>query len=101
MFIVGVDDQGSPNEFGETNILMTSVRVAGWPWKLSAEVAVNTPQAIVTVVNTSGLTGVLEDLRAYHTSLKESLQEADARIVDRAHFESGFLNVVRRTYIDS
>ncbi len=101
MCIAEVDDNGSVIEFEETDILMTSVRVAGWPWKLSADVAVNTPQAIVTVANIAGLPGVLESLREYHAGLKANLNNVDTEIVDRAPFESDFLSAVRRKYIEA
>ena len=98
MYTVEVDDNGISFEFKETNILLTSVRVAGWPWNLSADVAVLTPQAIVTVVNTSGLPVVLDDLRTYHASLQQSLRAADNEVSDRARLESDFITAIRQKY---
>ncbi len=99
-YAVELDGVGEATAFDERAALLTSVRVAGWPFPPGASLARQGPEAITTIVTFDGLEPALKDLVDLFGRIKSSLAGANEDDVARAVLEQDFLTAVDERYVE-
>jgi hypothetical protein len=97
---VQLGKNGDIRRFDSEDLLLTGIRVGGWPGKLRHWLAWSTPEALVTVVNVDSLGKFLATMHEWYSSLLLLLSREKPEVILRAPLESAVFQRAAAMIVD-
>lgn len=94
LYLVDMSPSGEIEDFRPTDVLFTGIRVKNWPGIFRHRLARSAPEALVTVVSTSGLPKLLSSTIDMFLNVQSVFANAPLTVLDHAPLEAKLIRAV-------